>query len=63
MLDVLLSKLPEIVGIAIAIWVAVARTTDTAFDNKLAKLAKENRQGIVSAIRSLAGDSKKGKKE
>jgi len=63
MVDLILNNLPGIITGLVAIGTVIARTTDTAIDNKLVKLARDNREGIVSAVRSLASDSKRGKKE
>lgn len=54
-MEIVLSVLPELVALLIAVAFVVARTTDTAIDNKLAKLAQENKGGIVKAIRSVLG--------
>jgi len=54
-MEIVLSFVPELVTLVIAVAVAVARTTDTQIDNKRAKLAQENKGGIVTAIRSVLG--------
>ncbi len=54
-MEIVVEILPELVTLVIAVGVAVARTTDTQIDNKLAKLARDNKSGIVGAIRSVLG--------
>jgi len=54
-MEIVLSVLPELVALLIAVAFVVARTTDTAIDNKLAKLAQKNKSGIVKAVRSVLG--------
>lgn len=52
-MDILIELLPHIVTVTIAAGVAFARTTDTALDDKLFKLAQDNKSGIITAIKSL----------
>lgn len=62
-MEVVVDVLPELVVLVIAVGVAVARTTENSIDNKLAKLAQENKSGIISAIRSVIGTDPKTKKK
>lgn len=63
MLEIVANLVPEIVTLVIAVAVAVARTTETSIDNKLAKLARNNKGGIISAIRSVIGSDPETKKK
>lgn len=62
-MEIVVDVLPELVVLVIAVGVAVARTTENSIDNKLAKLAQENKSGIISAIRSVIGTDPKTKKK
>lgn len=60
-MDVLISVLPELVTLVIAVGLVFARTTDNALDDKIFKLAQKNKSGIVTAIRGVAGVSERDK--
>lgn len=57
-MDIVLSFLPELVTLLVAVGVAVARTTDNAIDDKVFKLAKNNKPGLVNGLRSLLREDK-----
>jgi hypothetical protein len=59
-MEVLFDLIPEIIGFVIAVGVAVARTTETAIDNKVAKMAKNHQSQIKSAVKELVGANSGG---
>mgnify|MGYP006424481863 CR=1 FL=1 len=62
-MDIVLSVLPELVTLVIAVGIVFARTTDNAIDDKVFKLAQDNKPGIVSAIRGVAGTNERDKRK
>lgn len=60
-MDIVLNLLPEIITFLVAVGIAVARTTDTKIDDKVAKLVKNNRSQLTSAVRTLVDDRDKEK--
>jgi len=58
MLDVILDFIPELIGIVIAIGVAVARTTDNKIDDKVARLAEKHESKLTGAVKRLVQDDK-----
>jgi len=59
--EVLLSIIPEIVAVVLAAAVAVARTTDTKIDDKVAELAQDNTKKINRAVKSLLDEEENEK--
>ena len=57
-MDFLLSVLPEIITVVVAVGVAVARTTSNSLDNKVANLAQDNQKAIRQAIEGLIAEDK-----
>lgn len=55
-MEFLTDLLPELVTLLIAAGIAVARTTENAIDNKVFKIARDRKSGIVNGLRSLLRD-------
>ena len=57
-MDFLISILPEIITVLVAVGIAVARTTDNSLDDKVANLAQDNQKSIRKAIEGLIAQDK-----